>query len=178
MVEGSQCARHLARGPASPPSSPRWVLFYPHFTREAAEIQARWLGPDHPAGRSNTRVWTHCGLAPRFFRPQVFPATPCLPSPPLSPWGLGGIHPPFSLHRCPGPWGMPQHGVESFLPASGSHTSPTHGPARLQAGGRRAAGDLQEFCQEKHGGRASEDTLGCGDASSHFQGDAAASHIK
>lgn len=30
-----------------------------------------------------------------------------------------------------------------------THTPPPSRPARLQAGGRRPAGDLQEFCQEK-----------------------------
>lgn len=127
-------------------------MFYPPFTQEAAENQTEWLSPSHPAGRDSARVWTSLQLGSQVLLGSGAPghALPGLTTPHSlrTPWGS----PPTFSTQTPQP-SPAQRGERERLPSHHPvhwpHTPPPSRPARLQAGGRRPAGDLQEFCQEK-----------------------------
>lgn len=140
----------LARSPATPSGSLRWVLFPPHVTRHS-----RGSRDPGPVAWSQSPSWE---TRPLLLGSQVLPgsAVPGHALPALTaPHSLGTPRgsPPPSSHKHPAYPSMEGRELAwGFLPIAlllGHRHPHHHNPARLRAGGRRPAGDLQEFCQEK-----------------------------
>lgn len=93
-----------------------------------------------------TAAWLPSSVGLRCSWPS--PACPTTPHSLGTPWGSPSTFSTQTPQPSPAQQGERER-LPSHHPVHWPHTPPPSRPARLQAGGRRPAGDLQEFCQEK-----------------------------